>query len=214
MIQTLAAPKFCMTCGSRLVEQARFCTGCGSKVLSVAAMPETAAPEAPLDQVEMAAPVFIEAEPSQPPALPVVKKGVGFWRRFGAAFIDLLLLTVVGYPLTYLHPVAAFFLAMLFLYTPYFIGLECMWSGQTVGKRIFKLRAVNLDGGPLSIKQAAVRFVVRMICFIILGAAFILGFLIGGLAAIYYVKTGTPTPWDLRAKTKVVRADQTPYPSQ
>lgn len=47
----------------------------------------------------------------------------------------------------------------------YFWACEALWSGQTVGKRVFRLRAVGDRGEPLTFAQAAIRNVVRIVDF-------------------------------------------------
>jgi uncharacterized RDD family membrane protein YckC len=48
----------------------------------------------------------------------------------------------------------------------YFWVCEAFWSGQTVGKRVFRLRAVGDRGEPMTFVQAGVRNVVRIIDFL------------------------------------------------
>jgi uncharacterized RDD family membrane protein YckC len=48
----------------------------------------------------------------------------------------------------------------------YFWISEALWSGQTVGKRAFRLRAVGDRGEPLTFLQAGVRNVVRIVDFL------------------------------------------------
>lgn len=48
----------------------------------------------------------------------------------------------------------------------YFWACEALWSGQTVGKRVFHLRAVGDRGEPMTFTQAGIRNVVRIIDFL------------------------------------------------
>ncbi|HVH63069.1 MAG TPA: RDD family protein [Candidatus Dormibacteraeota bacterium] len=48
----------------------------------------------------------------------------------------------------------------------YFWTSEALWSGQTVGKKVFRLRAVGDRGEPMTFIQAAIRNVVRLIDFL------------------------------------------------
>jgi uncharacterized RDD family membrane protein YckC len=48
----------------------------------------------------------------------------------------------------------------------YFWVSEALWSGQTVGKKVFRLRAVGDRGEPMSFSQAGVRNIVRIIDFL------------------------------------------------
>jgi uncharacterized RDD family membrane protein YckC len=48
----------------------------------------------------------------------------------------------------------------------YFWVSEAMWSGQTVGKKAFRLRAVGDRGEPLTFMQAGIRNIVRIVDFL------------------------------------------------
>jgi uncharacterized RDD family membrane protein YckC len=48
----------------------------------------------------------------------------------------------------------------------YFWACEAFWSGQTVGKRVFRLRAVGDRGEPMTFVQAGIRNVIRIIDFL------------------------------------------------
>src|SRR2546428_9067859 len=48
----------------------------------------------------------------------------------------------------------------------YFWACEAFWSGQTVGKKVFRLRAVGDRGEPMTFVQAGIRNIVRIIDFL------------------------------------------------
>jgi uncharacterized RDD family membrane protein YckC len=48
----------------------------------------------------------------------------------------------------------------------YFWISEALWSGQTIGKKVFRLRAVGDRGEPLTFLQAGIRNVVRIVDFL------------------------------------------------
>jgi len=48
----------------------------------------------------------------------------------------------------------------------YFWASEAMWSGQTLGKKAFRLRAVGDRGEPLTFVQAGIRNIVRIVDFL------------------------------------------------
>ena len=48
----------------------------------------------------------------------------------------------------------------------YFWACESFWSGQTVGKKVFRLRAVGDRGEPMTFVQAGIRNIVRVIDFL------------------------------------------------
>jgi uncharacterized RDD family membrane protein YckC len=89
----------------------------------------------------------------------------GFWRRLGAFFLDCLLLgvigNIVGYFLTeefvQLGPwgrLLGFLVAMI-----YFGALNSrLTGGQTLGKKLLKIKVVAKDGAPLSVSKSFLRF--------------------------------------------------------
>jgi uncharacterized RDD family membrane protein YckC len=48
----------------------------------------------------------------------------------------------------------------------YFWGCEAFWSGQTIGKKVFRLRAVGDRGEPMTFFQAGIRNIVRIVDFL------------------------------------------------
>jgi uncharacterized RDD family membrane protein YckC len=48
----------------------------------------------------------------------------------------------------------------------YFWACEAFWSGQTVGKKVFRLRAVGDRGEPMTFAQAGIRNIVRIVDFL------------------------------------------------
>lgn len=48
----------------------------------------------------------------------------------------------------------------------YFWTSEAIWSGQTIGKKVFRLRAVGDRGEPLTFMQAGIRNIVRIVDFL------------------------------------------------
>jgi uncharacterized RDD family membrane protein YckC len=79
----------------------------------------------------------------------------------------------------------------------YFIVSEAVWSGQTLGKRAMRLRAVDMRGGPLSVGQAIVRNLVRIV-------DFLPAYYLAGAVAIFVTKRNQRLG-DLAAGTVVVR---------
>jgi uncharacterized RDD family membrane protein YckC len=82
----------------------------------------------------------------------------------------------------------------------YFIVWEAVWSGQTPGKRVLRLRAVDVRGGPLSVGQALVRNLFRIVDF--LPAYYLVG------AVSVFVTRRNQRLGDLAAGTIVVRERQ------
>ncbi|HET7421428.1 MAG TPA: RDD family protein [Candidatus Dormibacteraeota bacterium] len=48
----------------------------------------------------------------------------------------------------------------------YFWACEAFWSGQTIGKKVFRLRAVGDRGEPMTFFQAGIRNIVRLVDFL------------------------------------------------
>lgn len=93
----------------------------------------------------------------------------GFGDRLLAAIIDGILLSAVGSVFlridkTYFHAVIAAIYAIL---------LWVNWNGQTVGKKIMKIRIVKEDGGKVEYTTAIVRY----ICYFISAIPLFLGYL-------------------------------------
>jgi uncharacterized RDD family membrane protein YckC len=62
--------------------------------------------------------------------------------------------------------VAALALIAFALLWGYFILFETLWSGQTPGKRLVKLRVIRVDGTPITLVEALVRNLTRLIDFL------------------------------------------------
>ena len=89
------------------------------------------------------------------------------------------------------------FSAVLFGWS-YFILLEWLWNGQTLGKRLFGLRVINEDGSPARFIAVFVRNLVRV-------ADFLPGLYGFGLVSIV-LSSRSQRLGDLAAGTYVVRA--------
>ncbi|MBS1151645.1 MAG: hypothetical protein H6Q89_3343 [Myxococcaceae bacterium] len=48
----------------------------------------------------------------------------------------------------------------------YWTGMELAWRGQTVGKRLMRIRVVKSDGSPIGVFESAVRNLVRIVDFL------------------------------------------------
>jgi uncharacterized RDD family membrane protein YckC len=102
----------------------------------------------------------------------------GIGSRFLAPFIDVLVITVIQIVLTIgaaalggiFNSIQVFALVELILsfilIAGYFLISEAAWNGQTLGKRYVRLRAVGDHGEPLTIGQAAIRNLVRIVDFL------------------------------------------------
>lgn len=92
----------------------------------------------------------------------------GFWRRFGATFVDGLILGVISFVFIALLKGGGYavgFLVAISYYT-YFEGGP---RGQTLGKRLLGIRVVDFStGGPIGYGRAAVRYVTSIVSAIVI----------------------------------------------
>lgn len=90
-----------------------------------------------------------------------------FWERFLAIFIDGIVLSFANQMLKHM-PMAGFLIGAL-----YAILLWVNWNGQTLGKKVMKIKVVREDGKPLDYQTAIIRYLGYMLS----GAVLLLGFL-------------------------------------
>jgi uncharacterized RDD family membrane protein YckC len=136
------------------------------------------------------APVGTGVAPAPPPAVgpsaaaaPVVAgpAPAGFWIRVGAVLIDLVCATaaetlfgLLVWGLLEDRLATAASRAFRFLASPcYFIFFHWAW-GQTLGKMAFRIRVVDVAGGPLSFGQAVLRHIGSWLSAVILGIGYLL----------------------------------------
>jgi uncharacterized RDD family membrane protein YckC len=91
-------------------------------------------------------------------------------------------------------------LGWLVIFGGYFVVSEAVWSGQTLGKRVLRLRALDVRGGPISVSQALIRNIVRIADFLPAN------YLVGAIAI--FVSRRNQRLGDLAAGTVVVRERQ------
>jgi uncharacterized RDD family membrane protein YckC len=134
--------------------------------------------------------------------------------RFLAWFLDLLCImvilmavnTVVGM-LQLVSPDVAQALAILLFFgisIGYTMALEWFWRGQTVGKKLFRLRVVDAEGLRLQASQIVVRNLLRAVD-ILPGL-----YLVGGLACL--LSPRAQRLGDLAANTVVIRSPKITQP--
>ena len=130
----------------------------------------------------------------------------GFWRRIGALVIDILLLGIIGllsgFALgDYFAQIGIWGRLVGFSVALVYFGVmnSVIFNGQTLGKKLLKIKVVNSDNQPISLVKSFGRYTVLGIPFFLNGAQFsmetmtsfwmyILSILIfGGLFAIVYL---------------------------
>jgi uncharacterized RDD family membrane protein YckC len=135
----------------------------------------------------------------------------GAGNRGFAAVVDFVIATIIAFAantiLSWLgvYNQASFFLlggltliVTLVLIWSYFIFLEWLWNGQTVGKRMYRLRVINEDGSPAQFTAVLIRNLLRLVDF--LPALYGLGVL------VIVLSPKSQRLGDLAAGTYVVRA--------
>jgi uncharacterized RDD family membrane protein YckC len=102
----------------------------------------------------------------------------GIGSRFLAQFVDVVVITVIQLVITIgagalggiFNSLQLFGLIELILtfllIAGYFLISEAAWNGQTLGKRYVRLRVVGDQGEPLTVGQAAIRNLVRVVDFL------------------------------------------------
>ncbi len=104
--------------------------------------------------------------------------------------------------------VAILIIVLSLLFTGYFIFFEFIWSGQTPGKRLMKLRVIRDDGRPITLWEAFARNLLRIFDAI---PGFVVPIYSVGLIAVF-VSRRDQRVGDLFAGTVVIRerSDEAP----
>ncbi|HEU6446958.1 MAG TPA: RDD family protein [Verrucomicrobiae bacterium] len=134
--------------------------------------------------------------------------------RFFAWFIDLLCIqvamTIVGIAVNLLGiinwglAIALYVIAYFAISIGYGIFFEWAWRGQTIGKRLFRLRVVDAEGMRLQFNQVVVRNLLR---FVDMLPAF---YFVGGIAC--WLSPKCQRLGDIAANTIVIRAPKISEP--
>lgn len=134
--------------------------------------------------------------------------------RFGAWFIDQLciqvLLALLGTALSLLEIVSLEFALAFYVIGWFLIGIgygiffEWSWRGQTIGKKLFRLRVVDVEGMRLQFNQIVVRNLLRFVDQL---PAF---YFVGGVAC--WLNPKCQRLGDLAANTIVIRSPRVSEP--
>jgi uncharacterized RDD family membrane protein YckC len=97
----------------------------------------------------------------------------GFWRRFAAAFIDGLLLSILYWVLLTVLSTGAAYAIYLVGYYAYFTLLEGGPTGQTVGKRALGIRVIDFGaGGPIGYGRGFIRNIAKLLSGLVFGLGY------------------------------------------
>jgi len=92
------------------------------------------------------------------PSLPLEVRCAGFWRRFVAYIIDIIILGIISYILILISAEVYYDWLRWPLYVLYFIGFW-KWRGQTPGKMVMGVKIVTMDEKPISLGRAVLRYI-------------------------------------------------------
>jgi uncharacterized RDD family membrane protein YckC len=101
----------------------------------------------------------------------MVKHPAGFWIRVGAALLDGLIISLpLGVIASFIgdggqDPTSTSQMAVNFIIFLYGLLVPLFWSGYTVGKRIFGIRILRVDGENVRITNMIIRTVVSGIIY-------------------------------------------------
>ena len=133
----------------------------------------------------------------------------GLGSRFMAHAIDVLILLAVFFVLSFLSiflgaalgggnlALLLWLLVSFLLFVLYFPILEGLWNGQTLGKRLMRIRVLGDRGEPVTMTQVAIRNLVRLVDF--------LPVFYGVGIVTLFVQGGSKRLGDFAAGTVVVR---------
>jgi uncharacterized RDD family membrane protein YckC len=93
----------------------------------------------------------------------------GFWRRFGAVFIDGILLSIVtAILIEILHGAGGYAIGVI-VAVSYYTYFEGGPTGQTLGKRALGIRVIDFDSGAsIGYSRAAIRYVTSILSALII----------------------------------------------
>lgn len=108
---------------------------------------------------------------------------VGLLRRFGAMFYDSILLIavlffaslpiVVPLSITTEHYLYPFFIGYIYFVGFLFFGWFWTHGGQTLGLKTWRVKLISDIGNTISWKQALLRYIASLLCWLSLGVGFI-----------------------------------------
>ncbi|HZB77797.1 MAG TPA: RDD family protein [Solirubrobacteraceae bacterium] len=105
-------------------------------------------------------------QPSSPPAYAGKGSGprAGWWRRFAAAFLDGILISIVNVIVSQVTDATVGYLASIVVGVAYFTYFEGGPTGQTLGKKALGIRVIDANaGGPIGYGRAVIRYFGRWI---------------------------------------------------
>jgi uncharacterized RDD family membrane protein YckC len=97
-----------------------------------------------------------------------VQDPAGFWRRFGALLIDMVVGGIIGFLVGPIFEDETSSRITIWIYVmAYYVLVPVYWDGYTIGKRIAGVRIVRFDGGKLGFKNTFLRMPVTQVLYTI-----------------------------------------------
>ena len=178
---------FCTNCGQMNEANAAFCSRCGAQQ-PVAGQP-TAAPTG-----VTAPPSGVSAQQAYAPAATAFHGYAGFWLRFVAFIIDMVVIGVVTWPLAAFfnfgfhhvplgrpHVMFPFFFGGMFLGPIrfflgwfYWAGMESSSYQATLGKMALGLKVTDMSGSRISFARASGRYFAKILSWMTLTVGFMM----------------------------------------
>ena len=145
---------YCSKCGAVNDDQAAFCRQCGA---SLKPGSQTVSPSAQGTKA----------------AVPVAVEYAGFWRRFAAAIIDGLILSVASTTVIFVSLGVAYPFTLVAGWL-YYSLMESSSTQATLGKMALGIKVTDLDGRRISFGRATGRYFGKIVSAIILLAGYIM----------------------------------------
>lgn len=179
----------CLNCGQENDPDAKFCSECGNRLT----MAENASGK-------QSPTITIHAKPAMLYA--------GFWKRLAAVLLDWLVLLIPFLALFFsrllltpggqegphqrflMNPVNIEVVGIL-LYWPYFALMECSRYQATLGKMVFGIKVVDLQGQQISFARASGRFFAKYLSAFIMGIGFLMAAFTQRKQALHDMLAGT-----------------------
>lgn len=180
---------FCRSCGREVASQYRFCPECGSRDFTTQRPSQTPSSAPP----SMSA--TISGAPRRAFSGAVYS---GFWRRFAAFFIDVLVLLIPSVVLLFICIALGFGedsvmtnLANGILGLVYFAGMESSSYQGTIGKRAMGIRVCDMDGKQLSFANALGRYFGKILSSLLLCIGYLMIAFTSRKQALHDMMAGT-----------------------
>src|SRR6478752_510376 len=100
-------------------------------------------------------------------------KPTGFWIRFASGLVDAIIIFFI-WLITQLVIGLPMFLVIIFIFVYFAILPIGLWTGQTIGKRIFRIRVVKVNSGILDPATMFIRVLIGDFYIISLGVGLII----------------------------------------